>query len=101
MVAKGADDVAAKIREIATENKVPLLEAPALARALHKHTDLGDEIPQALYSAVAEVLAYVFQLRMYSERGGVRPEIPVELDVPPELDPLNKPPAAGGAAVLN
>jgi flagellar biosynthetic protein FlhB len=89
VVAKGADEVAARIREIATNHHVPLLEAPALARALHKHTELGDEIPQALYTAVAEVLAYVFQLRTYSKHGGTPPELPVALEVPPELDPLN------------
>lgn len=89
VVAKGADEVAAKIREIASENKVPLLEAPALARALYRHAELGDEIPEALYTAVAEVLAYVFQLRTFKKHGGVRPELPSELDVPPQLDPLN------------
>jgi flagellar biosynthetic protein FlhB len=89
VVAKGADAVAARIREIAVANHVPLLEAPALARALHRHTELGDEIPQSLYTAVAEVLAYVFQLRAYSKHGGALPEFPAELDVPPELDPLN------------
>jgi len=89
VVAKGADAVAARIRELAAAHNVPLLEAPALARALHKHTELGDEIPQALYTAVAEVLAYVFQLRTYNKQGGKRPELPAELDVPPELDPLN------------
>ncbi|MBV8635733.1 MAG: flagellar type III secretion system protein FlhB [Burkholderiaceae bacterium] len=89
VVAKGADEVAARIREIASENKVPLLEAPALARALHQHTELGDEIPTALYTAVAEVLAYVYQLRVYREAGGAMPDEPDELDVPPELDPLN------------
>jgi flagellar biosynthesis protein FlhB len=68
---------------------VPLLEAPPLARALYTHTELGDEIPEKLYTAVAEVLAYVFQLRTYGQYGGVRPEQPDELDVPPELDPLN------------
>lgn len=89
VVAKGSDEVAAKIREIAAQNKVAILEAPALARALHKHTEIGDEIPEALYAAVAEVLAYVFQLRSYSKAGGVYPERPVKLDVPPEMDPLN------------
>jgi flagellar biosynthetic protein FlhB len=89
VVAKGADEVAARIREIASENRVPLLEAPALARALHRHTELGDEIPQALYTAVAEVLAYVYQLRVYREKGGAMPDEPEELDVPPELDPQN------------
>jgi flagellar biosynthesis protein FlhB len=89
VVAKGADEVAAKIRELAKENNVPLLEAPPLARALYRHTELGDEIPEGLYTAVAEVLAYVFQLRTFKKHGGMRPEIPSELDVPPQLDPLN------------
>ena len=88
VVAKGADDVAAKIRELARENKVPLLEAPPLARALHTHTEIGDEIPEALYTAVAEVLAYVFQLRTFGRYGGDRPEQPTALAVPAELDPL-------------
>jgi flagellar biosynthetic protein FlhB len=89
VVAKGADEVAAKIRELARENNVPLLEAPPLARALFRHTELGDQIPEALYTAVAEVLAYVFQLRVYRERGGIRPNEPTDLAVPPQLDPLN------------
>jgi flagellar biosynthetic protein FlhB len=89
VVAKGSDEVAAKIRELARENKVALLEAPALARALHQHTDIGDEIPEALYAAVAEVLAYVFQLRKYSKVGGAYPDRPGKLAVPDELDPLN------------
>ena len=95
VVAKGADEVAAKIRELAIENNVVILEAPPLARALFRHAELGDEIPEALYIAVAEVLAYVFQLRAYSKNGGVRPEKPADLDVPPQLDPLN--PAAEDA----
>lgn len=89
VVAKGSDEVAAKIREIARENKVALLEAPALARALHQHTEIGDEIPEALYSAVAEVLAYVFQLRAFNKAGGKYPDRPTRLAVPPELDPHN------------
>ncbi len=99
VVAKGADEVAARIREIAAENRVPLLEAPPLARALYKHTELGDQIPEALYTAVAEVLAYVFQLRAYNRSGGVRPQLPGELDVPPQMDPLN--PAAQAASGSN
>jgi flagellar biosynthetic protein FlhB len=95
VVAKGADAVAAKIRELAAENKVPLLESPPLARALYTHAEIGDEIPETLYTAVAEVLAYVFQLRTYRERGGMHPEAPGDLDVPPQLDPLN--PAAQAA----
>lgn len=95
VVAKGADAVAAKIRELAAEHKVPLLESPPLARALYTHAEIGDEIPETLYTAVAEVLAYVFQLRTYRERGGKHPEAPGDLDVPPLLDPLH--PAAQAA----
>jgi flagellar biosynthetic protein FlhB len=89
VVAKGTDEVAATIRELAKENKVALLEAPPLARALYKHTEIGDEIPEQLYSAVAEVLAYVFQLRSYSKAGGKYPDRPTKLAVPAEMDPLN------------
>ena len=88
VVAKGADAVAARIRELAAEHKVPLLEAPPLARALFRHTELGDEIPAKLYAAVAEVLAYVFQLRHFQQAGGAYPSAPATLPVPPELDPL-------------
>lgn len=89
VVAKGVGEVAMKIREIAREHKVPLLEAPALTRALYRHTDLGDEIPETLYIAVAEVLAYVFQLKAWRKHGGLHPETPRQIDVPAELDPLN------------
>ena len=95
VVAKGTGEIAAKIRALATENNVPLLEAPPLARALHQHAELGDEIPEGLYTAVAEVLAYVFQLRTYRAHGGVRPQVPGDIDVPPQLDPNN--PAAAAA----
>jgi len=87
VVAKGADAVAARIREMAAEHHVPLLEAPPLARALFRHTELGDEIPATLYAAVAEVLAYVFQLRHFRQVGGAYPDAPTTLPVPPELDP--------------
>ncbi|WP_432380172.1 flagellar biosynthesis protein FlhB [Duganella sp. P38] len=89
VVAKGTDEVAARIRELGKEHKVAILEAPALARALHKHTEIGDEIPEQLYAAVAEVLAYVFQLRLFNRGGGNRPEEPKKLDVPPTMDPLD------------
>lgn len=87
VVAKGADAVALKIREIAGENKVLIMESPKLARALYTHTELGNEIPEALYSAVAEILAYVFQMRIFKKDGGFYPEIPSALAVPDELDP--------------
>jgi flagellar biosynthetic protein FlhB len=63
VVAKGRDLLALKIREIAGKHEVPLYEAPPLARALYASTEIGDEIPQDLYLAVARVLAYLFQLR--------------------------------------
>jgi flagellar biosynthetic protein FlhB len=89
VIAKGADAIAARIREIGREHNIPLLEAPPLARALYRHTEIDDEIPEGLYTAVAEVLAYVFQLRAFKKSGGNRPEMPKEIDVPPQLDPLN------------
>ena len=87
VVAKGADEVAAKIRELAAEHNVPMLEAPPLARALFRHAELGDEIPETLYTAVAEVLAYVFQLKAHASHGGLRPTAPTALEVPPGMDP--------------
>ncbi|PKO45135.1 MAG: flagellar biosynthetic protein FlhB [Betaproteobacteria bacterium HGW-Betaproteobacteria-22] len=87
VVAKGADAVALKIREIAQENQIPTLESPKLARAIYAHTELGKEIPEALYAAVAEILAYVFQMRIYNKEGGFRPEVPETLPVPDDLDP--------------
>jgi len=87
VVAKGSQLLALRIREIAEENHVPILEAPPLARALHKHTELGETIPEALYTAVAEVLAYVYQLRRFETAGGERPVEPADLPVPVELDP--------------
>lgn len=89
VVAKGADEVAAKIRELALEHAIPILAAPPLARALYQHAELEHEIPEALYTAVAEVLAYVFQLRIYRRQGGAAPITPAEIEVPAELDPLH------------
>ena len=83
VVAKGAGAVAQKIKELARAHGVPQLEAPPLARALYRHVELGAEIPAALYGAVAQVLAYVFQLKR-----GVRSVPPGEIEVPRELDPL-------------
>lgn len=94
VVAKGSDLMAKRIREVASEHHVPILEAPPLARALHKHTELGDAIPEALYTAVAEVLAYVYQLKRYQKQGGARPIEPDSLPVPAALDPANKPAVA-------
>jgi flagellar biosynthetic protein FlhB len=86
VIAKGAALIALRIRELGEENNVPILEAPPLARALYRHAELGQEIPAKLYTVVAEVLAYVYQLRRYNTYGGAQPEAPRELPVPPELD---------------
>lgn len=77
VVAKGRDLIAARIRELATEHKVPIVEAPPLARALHAHCELGDPIPAQLYAAVAKVLTYVYQLRTSRRYGGPPPAPPV------------------------
>lgn len=87
LVAKGTGEVALKIREIGAEHGVPLLEAPPLARALHRHVELDEEIPATLYTAVAEVLAYVYQLNRYRQVGGDFPLPPKDLPIPPELIP--------------
>jgi flagellar biosynthetic protein FlhB len=91
VVAKGTDLVALRIRPMAEENKIPILEAPPLTRALYRHTQLGDEIPVALYAAVAEVLAWAYQLHRQVSEGGVVPPTPQNLPVPESLDPLGSP----------
>ncbi|EHK67392.1 flagellar biosynthesis protein FlhB [Achromobacter arsenitoxydans] len=95
VLAKGTGLIAAKIRELAAENRIPTLEAPPLARALHQHVELGQEIPAELYTAVAEVLAWVFQLRSWRSGWGVEPTMPTKLNVPAELDPQAKTAAQG------
>src|SRR3954468_13727532 len=62
VVAKGGDFMALKIREIAIEHGIPILERPPLARALYRMCEVGQEIPEQFYSAVAEILAYVYEL---------------------------------------
>jgi flagellar biosynthesis protein FlhB len=85
LVAKGGDFVALKIREIANEHKVTVLESPALARAVFYSTELDREIPAGLYLAVAQVLAYVYQLRQYRSGKGKRPDPLSSLPIPPDL----------------
>ncbi|HEY3635757.1 MAG TPA: flagellar type III secretion system protein FlhB [Caldimonas sp.] len=87
VVAKGADLLALRIRDLAQEASVPVLETPVLARALYAHAELDREIPAALFAAVAQVLAYVYQLR-----AALRGQVPMpgelpSIDVPVELDP--------------
>ncbi|HWP20415.1 MAG TPA: flagellar biosynthesis protein FlhB [Burkholderiaceae bacterium] len=87
VVAKGADLLAMQIRDLAREHKVPVLQAPMLARALYAHAEIDREIPVALYGAVAQVLAYVYQLRAAMRGDAPMPGDLPPLDVPPELDP--------------
>ncbi|WP_417071062.1 flagellar biosynthesis protein FlhB [Niveibacterium terrae] len=87
VVAKGADLVAAQIREIARSNNVPLLEAPPLARALFRHTEINEDVPAALYTAVAEVMAWVYTLRQAAAAGVPAPVEPDHLSVPAGMDP--------------
>lgn len=84
VVAKGADQVALKIREIANKHKVLILPAPTLARAIYYTTEIEQEIPGPLYLAVAQVLAYVFQLKTYRPGYGRRPVLP-DLPVPSDM----------------
>ncbi|TAN49206.1 MAG: flagellar biosynthesis protein FlhB [Methylococcaceae bacterium] len=85
LVAKGADLMAAQIRNVANSANVPLLSAPPLARALYHSTELNQEIPAGLYLAVAQVLAYVYQLRTARQFGGDIPPEPSDLPIPPDL----------------
>lgn len=87
VVAKGTGLVAQRIKEIGAEHGVPLLEAPPLARALHRHVEIDAAIPSGLYAAVAEALAWVYQLTRWRESGGQYPVPPRDLPVPPELVP--------------
>lgn len=85
LVAKGSDQVAMKIREIAKENNVPQMQAPPLARALYTHGKIGEEIPEGLYVAVAQVLAYIYQMDLYIKGRGPRPERKPDMPIPRDL----------------
>lgn len=88
VVAKGLDELAERIKAMARENNVLVMEAPPLARALYSHTELDQEIPKALYTAVAQVLAYVYQLRAFRKHEAIAPEMPENITVPADMDPL-------------
>lgn len=81
VVAKGTDDIAARIREVAMDADVPILQNPPLARSVYYTTELGHEIPEGLFMAVAQVLAYVYQLRDFKRGRGKRPKKPSQ-DLP-------------------
>lgn len=84
VVAKGNDETAFKIMEVAREYKVEILRTPPLARAVYHNSDIGDEIPDGLYMAIAQVLAYVFQLRQFRKGRGPKPGMP-DLPIPSDL----------------
>jgi flagellar biosynthesis protein FlhB len=91
VVAKGSFLLAERIIEIARENRVAIVRTPPFARALYHHAELGEEIPSALYTAAAEVLAYIYQLKEYRRHGGEEPLLNTDLPVPKELDPEAEP----------
>ena len=91
VVAKGADLLAMRIRDLARDAGVPVLQAPVLARALHAHAELDREIPAALFGAVAQVLAYVYQLRAALAGQVPMPDALPELNVPAGFDPHDDP----------
>ena len=94
VIAKGADLIAMKIRDVAKASNVPVLQSPMLARALYAHAEIDGEIPSALYTAVAQVLAYVYQLKAaMAGRGAMPGDMPIP-QVPQELDPHWKKPVA-------
>ena len=87
VVSRGADLLALKIRDVARTHDIPVLQAPVLARALYAHAELEQDIPSSLFTAVAQVLAYVYRLKAAQRGDGPMPEAPPVPEVPPELDP--------------
>ncbi|MGF1719686.1 flagellar biosynthesis protein FlhB [Vibrio kyushuensis] len=86
VIAKGVDHMALKIREVAREHDIYVIPAPPLARALYHTTELEQEIPDGLFTAVAQVLAYVFQLKQFRKRGGQRPKLDEDtMTIPTDL----------------
>ncbi len=97
VISRGADLLALKIRDIARTHAIPVLRSPVLARALYAHAELGQDIPSGLYTAVAQVLAYVYRLKAAMRGEGPLPGEPPEPEVPADLDPLGQASARGGA----
>lgn len=86
VVAKGTDEIAMKIREIAREYEIPIMPSPGLTRAIFHSTEIGHEIPEGLFAAVAQVLAYVYQLKKFRRGRGRRPNpLAKDLPIPPEF----------------
>jgi len=97
VIARGTDLIALRIRDVAKEHEVPVLQSPMLARALYAHAELDQAIPATLYTAVAQVLAYVYRLKAALRGEGRMPDSLEEPFVPPELDPLNRTTVQGAA----
>ena len=98
VVAKGADLLALRMRDLARESGVPVLQAPPLARALYAHTEVDREIPARLFGAVAQVLAWVYQVRDAMASGRALPAQAPVPEVPADMDPLQAADAADAAA---
>jgi len=90
VISKGADLMAMKIRDVAKHHAIPVLQSPMLARALYANSELDQDIPSSLYTAVAQVLAYVYKLRAAMRGDGPMPGELSQPFVPAELDPLAK-----------
>jgi flagellar biosynthetic protein FlhB len=90
VISKGADLLAMRIRDVAKNHSIPVLQSPMLARALYANAELDQDIPSALYTAVAQVLAYVYRLRAALKGQGPMPGDVPQPFVPPELDPQSK-----------
>ena len=90
VISRGTDLLAFKIRDIAQAHKIPVLQSPALARALYAHAELDQPIPAQLYAAVAQVLAYVYRLKAALRGEGRMPDTMPDPHIPPELDPHHR-----------
>ncbi|MCB6183705.1 flagellar biosynthesis protein FlhB [Leeia sp. TBRC 13508] len=87
VVAKGASLIAERIIDIGKENKVPVLRTPPFARALYKHAELEADIPAPLFTATAEIFAYLYHLKVYEQSGGSTPILPTKLSIPEDMIP--------------
>jgi flagellar biosynthetic protein FlhB len=85
LLAKGVDEIALKIREIAQKHEVPILRLPPLARSLYYHGKVGEEIPEGLYIAIAQILAYIYQMDQYQSGKGEKPRGLPPLPIPDDL----------------
>jgi len=97
VISRGTDLIAMSIRDIAKKHNVPVLQSPMLARALYAHAELDQAIPAKLYTAVAQILAYVYRLKAAMRGEGRMPDSVPDPYVPPELDPLNRTPVQGAS----